>query len=202
MHLNYTARSRTGERVTGTIEAEDRTAAIRAIERLGHVPITVTSTGDVQKGSAPSREKPPSPSASGQCRSGLVPSRQRRFRFAVVVASAVILALVAVIGIRHGILRSDRSTDSEQSGASSKTDTGTDGAASAGELVSISGKRIVINYNGADHSFKISKKTQFQVPREALKPGDPVRVWCPSDDEATAHVVDRGYIEVIIPMKF
>jgi len=37
--FNYTAKSKTGERVAGTIEAGDRIAAIRAVERLGYVPI-------------------------------------------------------------------------------------------------------------------------------------------------------------------
>jgi type II secretory pathway component PulF len=37
----YTARSRTGEKTEGTVEAPDRRAALLHVERLGYVPVTV-----------------------------------------------------------------------------------------------------------------------------------------------------------------
>lgn len=130
MHFNYTARARTGAQVTGTVEVEDRIAAIRAIQRLGHVPISVTSRQDGKRVSSPSREKPVSTSASEHRSSGLVPDRLKLYRFAVVAASAVLLFLVVVIVIRYGIRRTDRSTVSEKSGALPK-----EGRADVNQLV-------------------------------------------------------------------
>lgn len=49
----YTARSRTGEKLAGAVEALDRRAALLQIERLGHVPVTVTEK------SARAAEAPP-----------------------------------------------------------------------------------------------------------------------------------------------
>lgn len=43
--FQYAARARTGEKVEGTIEAPDRRAALVAVERMGHVPISVTEAG-------------------------------------------------------------------------------------------------------------------------------------------------------------
>ena len=37
----YTARTRKGQRVEGTVEAPDRRAAQSQVERMGHVPISV-----------------------------------------------------------------------------------------------------------------------------------------------------------------
>jgi type II secretory pathway component PulF len=41
----YAARSRTGERVEGTVEANDKRSALAQIERMGHVPISVREGG-------------------------------------------------------------------------------------------------------------------------------------------------------------
>lgn len=41
MHFNYIAKSKTGERVSGIIEASDKVAAIRAVEKRGYVPIAI-----------------------------------------------------------------------------------------------------------------------------------------------------------------
>jgi type IV pilus assembly protein PilC len=37
----YTARSKTGEKISGTVEANDRRAAMSQIERMGHLPVSV-----------------------------------------------------------------------------------------------------------------------------------------------------------------
>lgn len=41
----YTARSRSGEKLEGVIEATDRRAALKDLERLGHVPVSLTEAG-------------------------------------------------------------------------------------------------------------------------------------------------------------
>ena len=43
--FKYIARSRTGEKVEGTVEAQDRRAALLQIERLGQVPVSVFEGG-------------------------------------------------------------------------------------------------------------------------------------------------------------
>lgn len=43
--FKYIARSRSGEKVEGTLEANDRRAALLQIERLGHVPVSVAEAG-------------------------------------------------------------------------------------------------------------------------------------------------------------
>jgi type II secretory pathway component PulF len=43
--FKYTARSKTGEKVDGVIEASDRRAALQQIERMGHVPVAVAEAG-------------------------------------------------------------------------------------------------------------------------------------------------------------
>jgi len=43
--FTYIARSRSGERIEGTLEANDRRAAAAEIERMGHVPVTVKDAG-------------------------------------------------------------------------------------------------------------------------------------------------------------
>lgn len=46
--FNYTARTRTGSRVEGQIEAGDRRAALVAIDRLGHVPVAVSQAAEAK----------------------------------------------------------------------------------------------------------------------------------------------------------
>lgn len=43
----YTARTRTGEKAEGQVEAPDRRSALIQIERLGHVPVTVSDRGSL-----------------------------------------------------------------------------------------------------------------------------------------------------------
>lgn len=43
--FTYTAKSRTGERVSGTVDAKDKRTALIQIERMGHVPVSVTEGG-------------------------------------------------------------------------------------------------------------------------------------------------------------
>lgn len=117
MHFKYTARSRTGAQVTGTVEVEDRIAAIHAIQRMGHVPISVTSGQDGKRARAPSREKPTVTPASGHGPSGQVRSRQKFYQFSILIVSAVLLVFIAVFGVRYGIRRIGRLTVSEKSGA-------------------------------------------------------------------------------------
>ena len=48
--FSYTARSRTGDKVQGVVEANDKRSALAQIERLGHVPVSVSEAG---QGAAP-----------------------------------------------------------------------------------------------------------------------------------------------------
>ena len=49
----YNARSKSGEKVTGTVEASDRHAALLQVERLGHMPVSVEEkSADAQKKAA------------------------------------------------------------------------------------------------------------------------------------------------------
>ncbi len=41
----YSARSRSGEKVDGTVEANDRRAAMAQVERMGYIPVSVTERG-------------------------------------------------------------------------------------------------------------------------------------------------------------
>lgn len=43
-HFKYTGRSRDGERVSGVVEAADRTLAARQIEAQGHIPTSISET--------------------------------------------------------------------------------------------------------------------------------------------------------------
>ena len=43
--FKYIARSRTGEKVEGSVEAQDKRAALLQIERMGHVPVSVFEGG-------------------------------------------------------------------------------------------------------------------------------------------------------------
>ncbi len=51
--FTYAARSRSGEKVEGTVEADDRRLALVELERMGHVPISVQESS----GSSKSKEK-------------------------------------------------------------------------------------------------------------------------------------------------
>ena len=65
--FTYIAKSSTGERVSGAVEAGDRRTALVQIERLGLVPITVTEGGAPAKPASPDKNaaRPaPAPSAS------------------------------------------------------------------------------------------------------------------------------------------
>lgn len=53
---HYTARSKAGEKVEATIEETDKAAALRAVERLGHIPLSIT---DVQ--ASPGKKKTTAP---------------------------------------------------------------------------------------------------------------------------------------------
>ncbi len=53
----YTARTRTGEKTGGEVEAPDRRLALLQIERLGHIPVTVTDRGSVAAAST-SEQRP------------------------------------------------------------------------------------------------------------------------------------------------
>jgi type II secretory pathway component PulF len=44
-NFNYKARARDGRRIDGQIDAVDRRAAMLAVERMGHTPLTVTEVG-------------------------------------------------------------------------------------------------------------------------------------------------------------
>lgn len=55
--FSYTARSRSGERLAGTVEANDRRGALAQIERLGHVPISVEEGRAAGKAGAKKQKK-------------------------------------------------------------------------------------------------------------------------------------------------
>lgn len=62
----YTAKSRSGDRMTGTVEANDKRSALLQVERMGYVPISLKEGGGggaPRKGAAPKPAKPASSSA-------------------------------------------------------------------------------------------------------------------------------------------
>ncbi|MBM4142566.1 MAG: type II secretion system F family protein [Lentisphaerae bacterium] len=54
--FKYTARTRSGEKVEGTVEADDRRAALGRIERLGQVPVSVAEAAAARR-SPPARAR-------------------------------------------------------------------------------------------------------------------------------------------------
>lgn len=62
MRFAYTAFTKTGEKVSGTVAATDKAGAIRAVERLGRVPVSVTPE---DKGEASSTVPLGAPKSSG-----------------------------------------------------------------------------------------------------------------------------------------
>lgn len=55
--FRYIARSRTGEKVEGSVEAQDRRGALLAIERMGQVPVSVSEGGMAAPAAASPKEK-------------------------------------------------------------------------------------------------------------------------------------------------
>ena len=55
--FKYIARSRTGEKIEGKVEAQDRRAALLQIERMGQVPVSVSEGGALAPEPAKSKEK-------------------------------------------------------------------------------------------------------------------------------------------------
>ncbi|QBG46684.1 type II secretion system F family protein [Verrucomicrobia bacterium S94] len=43
-HFKYIGRSKGGERVEGVVESNDRSGAVRVIESMGHIPVSITET--------------------------------------------------------------------------------------------------------------------------------------------------------------
>ncbi|MBN1674513.1 MAG: type II secretion system F family protein [Kiritimatiellae bacterium] len=69
--FHYTARSSTGEKVEGAVEATDRRAATLQIERMGHVPVMVTEAAAAKaaaKAAAAPEAKSRAPRASAPAR--------------------------------------------------------------------------------------------------------------------------------------
>lgn len=75
--FSYIARSATGERVQGSIEAGDRRAALVAIERQGLVPVSVTE-GAAPAAAPPAKSAPAKTSAAARPRIQLAASRAPR----------------------------------------------------------------------------------------------------------------------------
>lgn len=48
-HFKYIGRSKKGERVEGVVESNDRAGAVRVIESMGHVPVSITETTKTHK---------------------------------------------------------------------------------------------------------------------------------------------------------
>ncbi|HPF99041.1 MAG TPA: type II secretion system F family protein [Kiritimatiellia bacterium] len=55
--FKYIARSRTGEKIEGKVEAQDRRAALLQIERMGQVPVSVSEGGALAPAADKSKEK-------------------------------------------------------------------------------------------------------------------------------------------------
>ena len=55
--FSYIARARSGSRVEGQLEAADRRAALAAIQRLGHAPISVTALADSKRRAGGTRKR-------------------------------------------------------------------------------------------------------------------------------------------------
>jgi len=56
-NFNYIARARSGEKVQGTVEANDRRTALLQIERMGQVPISVSEAGVAADSAAEKKQK-------------------------------------------------------------------------------------------------------------------------------------------------
>lgn len=52
----YTARSRSGDKVEGTVEASDRRTASAQIEKMGHIPVSIKESGLGAKGAGASKK--------------------------------------------------------------------------------------------------------------------------------------------------
>lgn len=63
----YTAKSRSGERMTGNVEATDKRSALLQVERMGYVPISLKEGGG---GSAPRKAASPKPAKAAKPQSG------------------------------------------------------------------------------------------------------------------------------------
>lgn len=48
-HFKYIGRSKKGERVEGVVESNDRAGAVRIIEQMGHIPVSITETTKTHK---------------------------------------------------------------------------------------------------------------------------------------------------------
>ncbi len=48
-HFKYIGRSKSGERVEGVVDSNDRSGAVRMIEALGHIPVSITETTKTHK---------------------------------------------------------------------------------------------------------------------------------------------------------
>lgn len=48
-HFKYIGRSRKGEKVEGVVESNDRAGAVRIIESMGHIPVSITETTKTHK---------------------------------------------------------------------------------------------------------------------------------------------------------
>ncbi len=51
-HFKYTGRTKKGERVEGVVESNDRAGAVRIIESMGHIPVSITETTKTVKQNA------------------------------------------------------------------------------------------------------------------------------------------------------
>ena len=61
MTFNYRAKDKTGQRVEGSVEANDRLTALRHVEKLGFVPISIVAS---ESGAAPAAKAKTAPKAS------------------------------------------------------------------------------------------------------------------------------------------
>ncbi len=56
-HYKYIGRSRKGERVEGVVEASDRAGAVRIIESMGHIPVSIAETTKTVKQDAGGKKR-------------------------------------------------------------------------------------------------------------------------------------------------
>lgn len=111
--FSYTARSKTGERLSGSIDADNKTEAIRKVEKLGLVPVSLRGGGthDVAgRSSACQSRPPPLPqfriqldcSACKQTQS-MIPTEISRMS-PVVVTIGWILCIPSLLGVALAVL--------------------------------------------------------------------------------------------------
>ena len=56
--FNYKAKDKAGQRVEGAVDANDRLAALRQVEKMGLIPVSITTGAAIPPATSPSKSKP------------------------------------------------------------------------------------------------------------------------------------------------